>query len=1264
MTNHIFVSHSAKDDAFVKELRNSLQTRKLSVWDDARNLRGGDVLAPEIQSAIENARAFILVLSRHSINSAWVLKEVRHALDVQQARGDGYKVIPLLLPGIEPDALQLYFPEEPKGIQVQLGPGGLPEVLPALLAALGERAPEDAQPMLQPRTEPLEELELKLTDPKIVEVDGARRAQAVAELIYKPADPGQREVASQGRFSFTAPIGPIEAEELRWYLERYFMWPTGVFKMRAEKVEQQLPQWGQELYQAVWEHSATREVLLAWEKAGRDRRFTVFVDAQLMAGTEKEQQAAANEAATLLLGLPWELLHDRHGYLFQGAKPVLVRRRLPNRRSLDRAVAEPPIRILLVSPRPEDDRAGYIDHRVSALPLVTALETLGKLVQMIVLAPPTFPALEAELLRAREAGIPYHVVHFDGRGVFHREKGLGGLCFEDPQDAAQLEQRRAQIIDARELAGVIRAHRIPLFFLEACESAKTEKDPTASVAATLLDEGVASVVAMSHSVLVETARRFVESFYQELVRGTRVGAAMLAGQRRLKSDPFRLKIFGAGRLDLEDWFVPVLYQEQEDLQLLTRVPSRAIEALDREALKNRLGALPPEPEHQFIGRSRELLKLERLLAQQPWAVLCGQGGEGKTTLAAELARWLVRSHRFDRALFVCVEDVYDVRAVVDRLGRQLLPEYTVAGFSAEDLLTKALHEIERELRSQRTMIVLDNLESILPATGDGRVPQLDPAALETLWQLCRKLLAAGDTRLLFTSREALPAPFDANPQRVTLSRLTQRDAIELVHQTMTAHGLTPKEDDLGRTQPEIEELVNAVNCHARSLVLLAPYISRFGVTHTTANLHQLMTELHQQYPNERERSLFASVALSLHRLAPELQAKLKPLGVFQGGAHFADLQNVLELTEQEAKVLVQRLVEINLAEYIDYGFFRLHPALCPYLWGQLNDAEKQQAEARWVASMQQLSDFLYDQAIRGKDAKMGFNLTTLELPNLLRLLERVHARAEPEATVNLATRLEQLLAHLGRKSLLARVVAMREAAADALGAWSHAQFEASRAQIERLLEQGNFKQALQAAQALREKCLAAGENAYSGAAYDIAVANVVLGRILKRVRASDAALPILEEAYQWIEGLSEQENASLAGITSGVFTEKGDCLLDLGRLDEATAAYEAGIEIAEKLNDARQVAVGKFQLGTVRMYQQRYDEALQIQTEAREIFEQLGEPGPVAIAWHQIGMVHDEAGQWEAAERAYRQSLAIKVQQNNPRGRRLVWISLVFFTTK
>jgi hypothetical protein len=88
---------------------------------------------------------------------------------------------------------------------------------------------------------------------------------------------------------------------------------------------------------------------------------------------------------------------------------------------------------------------------------------------------------------------------------------------------------------------------VPLIFLEACQTAQATDDPMASVAARLLEEGVGSVVAMSHSVLVETARRFVEPFYRTLAEGKRVGDAMLAGQDGPLRRPLPLQNYGGGQ---------------------------------------------------------------------------------------------------------------------------------------------------------------------------------------------------------------------------------------------------------------------------------------------------------------------------------------------------------------------------------------------------------------------------------------------------------------------------------------------------------------------------------------------------------------------------------------------------------------------------------------------------------------------------------------------------------------------------------------------
>jgi tetratricopeptide (TPR) repeat protein len=1242
---HVFVSYCHEDRELVKNLGEGLERQGVGVWVDTRELRGGDRLEKEIKEAIEEARAVIVVLSHRTFNSSWVLDEVRYALEVKK------KIIPLLLEGVKPAALKLYFKEEAVAVKIEMGPGGLNEAMPHLLAALEERAPADVRPMLRPPARPTAELVLELTDPAMVEKEGSRRAGASAKLTYVPAQKEEREVESRSRFHLAAPLGPIEAEDLRWYLERYALWPAGLFKERAQKVEKQLPNWGKELYEAVFKHESVGDVLSAWQGTPDriDRRFTVLVDESLLAGTEEARQAEAREAASLLLSLPWELLHDGQGYLFQGARPVQVRRRLPNRSPLKGTVSVPPIRILLVSPRPEDERAGYIDHRASALPLVGALESLGDLARLTVLSPPTFPGLQEALREARQRGTPFQVVHFDGHGVFDRRLGLGGLCFEDPTDNQKLEERGSQIIDAPDLGAVMKDYRIPLFFLDACQTAQAEEDPTASVAAALLEAGVAAVVAMSHSVQVETATLFVEAFYRRLAAGSRVAEAVLAGQQALFENPFRRRVFGAGRLNLQDWFVPVLFQEQQDLQLVTAVPSGDIRAVDQKAQQSRFADLPEPPQHHFVGRSRELLKLERLLAQKNYALVCGQGGEGKTTLAVELAGWLIRSRRFEQGVFVCVEDIYDVRTVVDRIGRQLQPGYMVSQYNEGDLLDKALQPICRKLHDQSTLILLDNLESLLPTDRDDPSLQdaarFDPEALKTFFSLCQKLLeAAPETRLLFTSRQPLPPPFDTPFNRLTLDRLSQDDAVDLVQKAMTTAGLTPKEDERAAAQPEVLALVETVNCHARSLVLLAPFIGEFGLSQTTDRLSDLMARLHHQYPNERERSLFASLELSLDRLSPQLRSKITGLAPFQGGANLFTLKEVLELDDEELASLIEQLHRYGLATLLDYGFIRFHPALCPYLRRQPDEQTLTRITTRWAQSQHQLADFLYEQQF--EDAQLSATLTTLELPNLVHLLLWVQAQGDAEQTVDLATRLEQLISYLGRPRLLKRVVQIRESEAEKLPDWSHTRFWSSIMEIDRLLESGNFPQALKDAQGLLDKCLKEGEEAYSGADYDTAYIYWELGRVLKRGGASQAALPPIDEARQRFQQLADRGDTDAARMASAALTERGDCLCNLGRFDEAAAAYEAGIEIAEKSERFRDVAVGKGQLGTVRMEQGRFKDALEAFEEARRIFGGLGEPASVAVIWHQTGMVYEEAGQYEPAEQAYQKALSIRVQYN------------------
>jgi tetratricopeptide (TPR) repeat protein len=522
-------------------------------------------------------------------------------------------------------------------------------------------------------------------------------------------------------------------------------------------------------------------------------------------------------------------------------------------------------------------------------------------------------------------------------------------------------------------------------------------------------------------------------------------------------------------------------------------------------------------------------------------------------------------------------------------------------------------------------------------------------ALHAILALCERLLQVGETRLVFTSREALPAPFDAERQQRELYHLDREDAVKLVERVLNAAG-----GDAGASsdaaREEIEQLVDAVHGHARTLALLAPALRRRGVEATRAALVELMAEMEQTFPGSREQSVFASVELSLRRLSAVNQERARVLGVFHGGVNLAVLQIMMGWEEADGAALAGELSETGLATPNRYQHLTLNPALCPYLRGRLDAAERDALTARWVKAMRAYVAFLEQQ--QHQNIEIAATLTVLELPNLFTLLDCVQRAGNAEATIALATALYSLLQALGKPRLLARVGQVRDAAAAALGdGWNHARFRAVRTRIEQQLQGGRLREALDGAQQLLQRARAAGEQAYPYADYDLAMACFLLARVLQTAGGSEQALPLLDEARQRFEAVAREHVSKAAeGMASACVTEQGDCLRDLGRFDEAAAAYEEAIRRDEQRGADRDVAVGKGQLGTVRMRQRRYPEALAAYAEARARFTQLGEPGSVAVVWHQTGMVYQDADQPEAAEDAYRKSLAIEVRLGNVAG--------------
>jgi hypothetical protein len=91
-----FVSYSTKDDDFAKRLHARLRQEHARVWFAPEDVNGGEKLHLQIDCAIEYYDRLLLVLSQASLQSEWVMTEIRRARR-QERRERRRKLFPIPL---------------------------------------------------------------------------------------------------------------------------------------------------------------------------------------------------------------------------------------------------------------------------------------------------------------------------------------------------------------------------------------------------------------------------------------------------------------------------------------------------------------------------------------------------------------------------------------------------------------------------------------------------------------------------------------------------------------------------------------------------------------------------------------------------------------------------------------------------------------------------------------------------------------------------------------------------------------------------------------------------------------------------------------------------------------------------------------------------------------------------------------------------------------------------------------------------------------
>ena len=447
-----------------------------------------------------------------------------------------------------------------------------------------------------------------------------------------------------------------------------------------------------------------------------------------------------------ILYWPWEALRDPEAGVL--ARTCQVERRLNKIRDphpLSEELPRDAINILLVTARPYD---ADVQYRSISRPLVDQIQELRLPAKVTVLRPPTFDQLRQHL---RERPHYYHILHFDGHGSYGVKDGhddphqmklqgmQGQLVFED--DNGDPDPQPAET-----LSELLREYRVPIVVLNACQSAMVDEraeDAFASVAAGLLRSGVRSVVAMAYSLYVSGAQQFLPAFYRRLFETGHVADAVLAGRQQMLASSKR--VCARGQFPLDDWLVPVLY-EQDPLDVSF--------ARDAGPTEERSGVEIPEDARDnqnpygFVGRDSAVLTLERAMRRPPAGLLIhGLGGVGKTTLARGLIHWLHATDGLRQGCFwFSFQEIRSAEYVFNEMVKELFGEHGLA-----ESLDRKVDELIKAFQQHRRLIVWDNFEVVTGIPGTTVEPTLSDEDRQLLLRFLQGL-RGGHSKVLITSR--------------------------------------------------------------------------------------------------------------------------------------------------------------------------------------------------------------------------------------------------------------------------------------------------------------------------------------------------------------------------------------------------------------------------------------------------------------------------------------------------------------------------------
>lgn len=733
------------------------------------------------------------------------------------------------------------------------------------------------------------------------------------------------------------PLTAQEQEDLRWYLEDYLQYSFDPAPLIAARIEKRFDAYGRVLFQDLFQCS--EESRRIWAAVSED-----------IAHTRVEIVSHPSDIITI----PWEWLRDPTmddplaicAQSFVRIDTNAMQR--PASLTLNR-----PIRILLVICRPGrgEDPAPF---RSVASRLIKALGEREDF-QLEVLRPSSFSHLAERLQAAHIQGQPYHIVHFDGHGVYTdlvasaagvpSRRLRGYVVFENPATPTNREYIHGTL-----LAKQLIANGVPLLLLNACRSAHAEVSAEpgkevvvervhafGSFAQEAVSAGMTGVVAMSYNVYVETAAHFVANLYAGLASGKTLGEAVTEGRNLLYSQPLREN--GLNPHTLQDWVVPVVYEDRPTALLFSSpVTGKATRAL--VPMSGLLDAkLPPVPSAGFIGRDETFLSIDRAFDSSRCVLLHAYAGSGKTSTVAEFARWYSLTYGTKIVIYTSFERYKSLAQVIDEtepLLSDLLSQQGKQWLALND--EQRCNEVLQLLRQIPVLWIWDNVEAIagfpegFPSSWTSTEHQELKAFLQDAMQ--------AEARLLLASRRDEHAWLGDLPLRVAMPPMPMLERVQMVRALV---------------EQQAQHVVNIQHwwpllVYSQGNPLMLTVTVRQALREGLQSREQMASFVEQLHAGEvaftdeasegRSRSLGASLSYGFDHSFSDMERKeLALLSFFQGFvdgsvvAFMTDPDNDASLPAADILPLEQipgvldRAAEVGLLTTLSGGYYAIHPAL-------------------------------------------------------------------------------------------------------------------------------------------------------------------------------------------------------------------------------------------------------------------------------------------------------------------------------------------------